>query len=609
MKKNLFLIASVLLLNAGLHVNAQNEADYTTPSWTLYKRALMQAQDLLVSNQQPYNINAAINGNPTSQMGVTWFTNAGATGTKLQLKEGNTTDFSGAREISATETPANDLMYVTSGNNNNDLIAKTGFTKGEKRSYISNKVLIDNLTPNTTYSYRVGGINDTWSEVYTFTTAKNNKEAFDFIYITDTQSNTDEMFEISRKTVVAAQGNVPNAKFLLITGDLVETSGNNNSEWEWEQWFETMKASWQKLPIVPVQGNHDTSNANSNWFHHFNTNKSFNAAQSEAEAKTAMEGTVYSFVYGDALFMILNWEDYGKGESYFAAVEAWMKAQIAANADVKWKIAAFHKNMFTGSNSHQSDTDGRTVRERMAPAFQEMGIDLVLEGHDHVYEVMGVMLAGKEGASNTYSQVADAVTDQTFTAGGKREDMTGIHGGTFNVHGGVLYFLNNSAGRKKYEPRTEQQMINAESTTRVPGYYQYFHRFGQTGEPTFSRVSVSTDAINISTYTVNDAGETTIFDSFRVIKEEGSTTVIANATSESSKISTYPNPAGEQITIDSEEKIEDIRIFSLNGQVVMSQNGGNVVNLSGINDGVYVMSVKTTEGVYNEQLVVKKVKK
>ncbi|MDR1761927.1 MAG: metallophosphoesterase [Bacteroidales bacterium] len=587
--------------------------NYTVPSWTLFQRTIIAGspdESVLVSKNAPYNVNTAINTNPTTQMGITWYTNVGVTGTKLQLIEGTSGDFSSPlKEINATETVLSDVMYVTSGNNNNDLIEKTGFEKGETRSYISNKVLVEDLTPNTTYSYRVGGIDDTWSEVYTFTTAKDNKDEFEFIYITDTQSNTDEMFEISRKTMATAQTNVPDAKFVLMTGDLVETSGNSNSEWEWEQWFETMKKSWQNLPIAPAQGNHDTSEKYSNWFNHFNTSKAFNAAQTDNAAKTAMEGTNYSFVYGDALFMILTWEDYKKDETYFAAVEDWMKAQIAANPDVKWKIAAFHKNMFTGSKSHQSDADGKIVRERMAPAFQDMGIDLVFEGHDHVYEVMGVMVAGKDAdGKNIYSQVEGAVTNQTFETPSTLEennpDMTGIHGGTFNVNEGVLYFLNNSAGKKKYQSRTEEEMIAAESAHAVPDYYQFFHRFGQTGEPTFSKVTVSTEAIRIATYTVNDEGAATEFDAFEVVKNHGTAGITPLASINS--ISVYPDPASESITIITNETVETIRIVSMAGQVIVSQSGGNTVDVSNVNNGVYVLSVKTDKGVYTQQLVVKK---
>ena len=53
----------------------------------------------------------------------------------------------------------------------------------------------------------------------------------------------------------------------------------------------------------------------------------------------------------------------------------------------------------------------------------------------------------------------------------------------------------------------------------VENYFEMFNKFGQTGEPTFSRVKVSTEAIEIDTYTVRDSGDITLFDTFRVVKE------------------------------------------------------------------------------------------
>jgi predicted MPP superfamily phosphohydrolase len=603
MKKRFILVSALLSLFA--FAGAQT-ADFTVPSWTKYQRTIVAGTPdacVLQPKETPYSINTAINGNPAEQFGVTWFSNEGITGGKLQLVQGKADgaeDFSSpVLTFEAKETAVNNVNYNVSGNNLDDL---AGFANNQKRSYVSNKVLLENLTPNTTYSYRVGGINNVWSDIYSFTTAQDSEDAFEFIYITDTQANSDEMFEISRTTVATAQANVPEAKFVLMTGDLVETSGTNNSEWEWEQWFETMKASWKNLPIAASVGNHDSS-GNNNWANHFNTDNAFNEAQSDAAAQNAMAGSTYSFVYGDALFMVLNWEDYRKDETYFAAVEKWMKEQIAANTDAKWKIVAFHKNIFTGSKSHQSDSDGRAVRERMAPAFQEMGIDLVFEGHDHVYEVMGVIVAGKEGDVNTYTAVEGAVSNQTIKTGGVREDMTGIHGGTFNVNEGVLYFLNNSAGKKKYEPRTEAEMLAAETATRVPDYFQFFHRFGQTGEPTFSKVKISTDMISIVTYTVNDAGEATEFDAFDVVKTDSGDTGMAD-TKSVGNLKIYPNPAKDLVEIETEEAIELIRLFSMNGQELLSQKGGKSLSLSSINNGIYTLNVKTDKGMYAEQLIV-----
>ena len=543
MKKHLILsVLALFTLLTGCNTGEPVEENFTVPSWTLYRRALQsgqtanKAKSLLVSKDYPYNINITINGDPTTQIGIAWFTNADVTGGVVQIveeKPEKISTFTRTRDIPAVSVVVDTVNYVSIGrddrNNNQELIEATGFTKGEKRSYTSNKALIDNLKPNTTYLYRVGkkGVwlkKGTWSRIGTFTTAKDNKDAFEFIYVTDTQANTDTMFDISKKTIETAYQYIPDAKFLLITGDLVESSGMQSSEWEWEQWFEKMQNVCRYLPVAPAQGNHDSS-PYVNMFHHFNTDNSYNKQQTSEESKTTMDGTVYSFVYGDALFMVINYEDYRKGEPYFAALEQWMRRQISDHSGVKWKIVAFHKNMFTGSGAHQSDADGRIVRERMAPVFQEMDIDLVLQGHDHIYELIGVLTTERTENGFTYTHLPNAVSEQqlvepTHADGtGVSASVTGKEGGIYNVSNGALYFLNNSAGKKKYYPRSKEQMEEAFPQHGVKDYFELFNKFGQTGEPTFSRVKVSTNAIEIDTYTVDNEGKTELFDSFQIIKQ------------------------------------------------------------------------------------------
>lgn len=125
--------------------------------------------------------------------------------------------------------------------------------------------------------------------------------------------------------------------------------------------------------------------------------------------------------------------------------------------------------MFTGSQSHQSDSDGRLVRENMLPVFNELHIDVALQGHDHIYEVIGPV-------NNLTKTLVDGAVEEveTVVPGGVRENMTGKQGGVFNVNEGTLYFLNNSAGKKKYEPRDEQAMIDAYSAHGVDNYWGLF---------------------------------------------------------------------------------------------------------------------------------------
>ena len=528
--KNLFFAVSVLILFSACN-HEPEEQNYTIPSWTLYQRALTsgetmkEAKTFLISKNYPYNINTTIHGDPSVQMGVAWFTNTSVTGGVVQIVEGRTDKtfaFIRARKIPAAYISVDTVNYVSLGtpdrNSNEQLITATGFTAGEKRSYTSNKALITGLKPNTQYSYRVGK-RGAWSEIGSFTTASAGKETFEFIYVTDTQANTDENFEVSKRTIEMAAKYVPNARFLLVTGDLIDSGGANSSEWEWEQWFEKMQHIWLRLPIAPVLGNHDKSLFN-NWFHHFNTDKSYNAQQSDKDAKTEMDGTIYSFVYGDALLMVINFEHLAKGEPYFSALEQWMRKQVATHSSAKWKIVAFHKTMFTGHSGRLAGREGVTIRERFASVFQDLDIDLVIQGHDHLYQVIGVLAAEGTG----FRHLPDAVSNQTFVtptpANGQTNssDVTGKQGGTFDVSNGMVFFLNNSAGRKKYYPSSKEQIDAGFSQHGITDFFSFLNKFGQTGDPTFSRIKVSTAAINVSTYTVSDSGEATLFDQFRIVK-------------------------------------------------------------------------------------------
>jgi hypothetical protein len=169
--------------------------------------------------------------------------------------------------------------------------------------------------------------------------------------------------------------------------------------------------------------------------------------------------------------------------------------------------------MYTGSVSHQSDDDGRLVREKMGPVFDDLKIDLALQGHDHMYEVMGPI--------KNKTLVEDGVSDRKVAAYDARANLNAKSGGIYNVKNGTLYFLNNSAGKKKYEPRSQADMSseNVIRDTGIPDYFSFFTgHFGQDGNPMFSNISVSTESINVKTYEINAAGTAEPFDDFKIVK-------------------------------------------------------------------------------------------
>lgn len=581
MTKNMALAAMLLVGHTAVaqDISSLKASDYTKPAWTQLNRLLATMQPATM----PYSINMTVNGDPATRMAFAWFTNPDVTEGEVQLvakADATVDDFQNPTlVIKANATAVQGLNYSIAKNK------LEGIEPNSKADYCSHKAVATQLQPATTYSFRVGNA-EGWSEIGSFTTASDDKtENYSFIYITDTQAQYDEMFDVSQKTVHTAYNMVPDAAFVLCNGDLVETSGSSNSEWEYEQWFATMQDVWMKCPLVVAQGNHDTS-SNSNFAFHFNTDTTYN---DKASVTTAMEGTVYSFVRGDVLFMVINYEDWKK-EGYFESLAAWMREQVEAHKDVKWRIATYHKNVFTGSRSHQDDADGKAVRAAMLPVFDELGINVALQGHDHIYEVIGPV-------NNTNKiLIADEVEMvETVGEGGERENMTGKRGGIYDVSRGTLYFLNNSAGRKKYEPRNEEQMIASLEKHEVENYWGLFSgKFGQTGEPTFSKVDVTPDTITVTTYTVDNAGEATEFDSFKIVKKS-TETAVDEVESKNSQVQMSYDAKSSQILVKGLEP-ELVSVYTTDGKLVACA-ATTTIPATGFNGGLYI--VKATKGKAN----------
>ena len=80
-----------------------------------------------------------------------------------------------------------------------------------------------------------------------------------------------------------------------------------------------------------------------------------------------------------------------KGDVEFFALDStymdpqqleWIQKQLSASGAI-WKICFFHHPLYSDSRFHGPDTDLRT---RLEPIFQKYGVNVVLSGHEHVYE-------------------------------------------------------------------------------------------------------------------------------------------------------------------------------------------------------------------------------
>lgn len=509
-----------------------SEADYTVPSWIQFVIAKEAARrdstaanvvelqakiDALQPYQAPYDVVVNINGNPCTNMAFAWFTNETMTEGKVQLvAKANATeaDFANAIVVEAATEKTKPLPYAV---DDSGILWKAKMSKDQTHTYTSHKAIATGLTPNTTYTYRVG-TDGYWSETGTFITAPatTDSKEFRFIYMSDSHIMTQEYIDDANSAARAALKIAPDAKFCAFPGDFVENYCS--SEWEWERVFEeALRPVAYKMPIVPTDGNHDVTYG-TNFQYHFNTDKTFHDA-AEAAIKESLDATTYSFMYGDVLFLVFSLQDYWKGTHSYDNLTSvyltnhvgnWFKTQVAAHPEAKLRVGLVHYNIFSGS-SHQDDEMGPLLRATLLPVIKECEIDMVIQGHDHCYEVMGPVDA------DTRKPIMEAIADRESVS--TSVSASGYKGGTYTVDNGALYFIGSTCGSKRYWPYSKDDMEETYEAHKVDNYFDLFTgMFAQPDKPSFSVFTIKDKTITVESYTADASGNATLFNTFKVVR-------------------------------------------------------------------------------------------
>ncbi|NIK78687.1 hypothetical protein FHS15_003833 [Paenibacillus castaneae] len=274
---------------------------------------------------------------------------------------------------------------------------KADINLGSSDPVHGHKVEISSLAADTEYVYRLGDGAENWSEMYTFKTRPAIVEDFTFLFLTDPQrDNYSGYMDTLEPAMNEAYKDVPDPAFALISGDLVNHSYKSE---QWSGFFESIQDKLTKTPLVSTIGNHEYEGNPSDGFLNwespdpyftnfkarFNTPENGPAVTGAAGDKPVvvgaaakiLDGTSYSFEYGDVLFIVLNIFDQLPWNTIQPQLD-WMKT-VVKNSDAKWKIATYHHGLYLGRRDHISH-----YRD-IAKAFDDAGIDLSLSGHDHMY--------------------------------------------------------------------------------------------------------------------------------------------------------------------------------------------------------------------------------
>ncbi len=246
----------------------------------------------------------------------------------------------------------------------------TGSVSKYREQYM-HKVYVYDLEAGTSYTYRVGDAEkNLWGETCTFVT-DDKDDSFTFVAITDVQASSDENFAQAALTLKGALETAPEAAFIANFGDYV--NDNTNDEWDW--YFKNFAFANNHYTHVAVAGNHDGNITNK-----FNTNCFKNIFALDESDNQSVEGVYYSFDYGNAHIAVLNTNDM---YPMTQAQRNWLINDMK-QSDATWKIIFMHRSLYSaGKNINKPDTV--IMRNVLLPIIDELGIDMVYAGHDHMY--------------------------------------------------------------------------------------------------------------------------------------------------------------------------------------------------------------------------------
>ena len=381
-------------------------------------------------------------GKDETEMNLTWYANTSEIGTVEYAKASEDGEF-----------PSEFTTVNATGNQSND------------NGFYYNQATLTNLEENTKYVYRLVN-NDTVSKTYEFTT-EDFDGSYNFILAGDPQigasGNATNDTEGWKKTLQDSI-NKFDPDFILSAGDQVNTASNES------QYSGYLASEYlTNTPQANVVGNHDSSS--NAYSQHFNLPN-----VSGKGATTA--GSDYWYVYNNTLFMNINSNNMSTAEH-----KAFMEEAIAANPDARWKVVSFHHSVYSVAN-HAVEGDILQRREELTPVFDELGIDVVLMGHDHVY-VRSNIMKGMQVVTDTSD--LQSVTDPD----------------------GVLYVTANSASGSKY------YNIKTDIST------EFVAKMDQSKQRSISNIEVSENEFKITTY-LYDANndDWAVLDTFAINKTE-----------------------------------------------------------------------------------------
>ncbi|MFI6350168.1 purple acid phosphatase family protein [Streptomyces sp. NPDC050560] len=320
-------------------------------------------------------------------------------------------------------------------------------------------VTLSGLRPGTTYYYGVGheGFDPAdaaaFATIGSFTTAPSGRESFTFTAFGDQGVS---YHALANDSLILGR----NPSFHLHAGDICyadpDGSGESSDSADydartWDQFLGQTESVAARVPWMVTTGNHDMEA----WY----SPNGYGGQEARWTLpangpRPANQPGAYSFVYGNTAVVALDANDVsyeipanlgisGGGQT------AWLDHTLAryrGQRGIDFLVVFFHHCAYSTTNEHASEGG---VREAWVPLFEKHQVDLVINGHNHVYERTDAI---RSGAVSKPLPIGATVRPATE---------------------GVVYVTAGGAGKSLYSfPVADSYEGHVEDVDSVDSYYQ-----------------------------------------------------------------------------------------------------------------------------------------
>lgn len=266
----------------------------------------------------------------------------------------------------------NDLLYFSTAQSIlfESRAGKTAFYRAD----------LTELKEGCDYKYRICTKTDT-TQWFEFSLPK-TEEQFSFLFFGDVQDEENGTFD---SLFSQAMHRNKERAFVLFGGDLIERPMDKY----WAEVFRSFDTLSATCPILSVPGNHEYLKGVTRRLegrfplvfpYFFNTTPEF-------ENYSISENALYTFSKGNARFFFLDSNrDFW---SYFAQ-RSWLKNELEKSRE-QWKIVVLHHPIC----STKGFFNGLMVRMFFKDVLEDFNVDVVLQGHEHVYARSSSLKDGK----------------------------------------------------------------------------------------------------------------------------------------------------------------------------------------------------------------------